>query len=316
MSHMAALLSHKSPERTRDVQKRERPEIPDVVLVRNGLADQAAHQAGKCGHRRREPFVVQECRQADDGASQRPHHAPAQQSQQERALEHQIGEAVGVAEQAQNHAQSQSRRQEQQKLQFEVGVADLGEEHLAKDCPANQQRGERRRHADLHEQREKQVLAGKEGFHALRRAVRASGLYGSQSPAECKATAREAAAILRTLRIMAKQKTKRGASRRATAGRLRIVAEAALPTRFGLFTILGIEGRTPEETLVVLRHGRVTRSIGAAGAHSLAVPYGRRIGLRSAAIAAPSSNFRCERSRRRRRACCSTCRRKAAASAC
>jgi GTP cyclohydrolase II len=57
---------------------------------------------------------------------------------------------------------------------------------------------------------------------------------------------------------MAKQKAKRGASRRATAGRLHIVAEAALPTRFGLFTILGIEGRTPEETLVVLRHGRVT----------------------------------------------------------
>src|SRR5580693_6674389 len=57
---------------------------------------------------------------------------------------------------------------------------------------------------------------------------------------------------------MTKQKAKRAASRRATSGGLRIVAEAALPTRFGLFTILGVEGRTPEETIVVLRHGRVT----------------------------------------------------------
>jgi GTP cyclohydrolase II len=68
---------------------------------------------------------------------------------------------------------------------------------------------------------------------------------------------------------MTKQKAKRGGSRRATPGRLRIVAEAALPTRFGLFTILGIEGRTAEETLVVLRHGRVTpRSVPLVRIHS------------------------------------------------
>jgi GTP cyclohydrolase II len=68
---------------------------------------------------------------------------------------------------------------------------------------------------------------------------------------------------------MARQKAKKGASRRAKAGRLRIVAEAALPTRFGLFTILGVEGRTPEETLVVLRHGRVTpRSVPLVRIHS------------------------------------------------
>src|SRR5580704_16993162 len=68
---------------------------------------------------------------------------------------------------------------------------------------------------------------------------------------------------------MTKQKAKRAASRRATSGGLRIVAEAALPTRFGLFTILGIERRTPEETLVVLRHGRVTpRSVPLVRIHS------------------------------------------------
>lgn len=57
---------------------------------------------------------------------------------------------------------------------------------------------------------------------------------------------------------MAKQKAKRGAARFSASGRLRIVAEAALPTRFGKFTILGIEGRQPEETLAVLKHGTLT----------------------------------------------------------
>jgi GTP cyclohydrolase II len=37
---------------------------------------------------------------------------------------------------------------------------------------------------------------------------------------------------------------------------VRVVAEAQLPTRFGQFTILGVEGRSPGETAVVLRHGR------------------------------------------------------------
>jgi GTP cyclohydrolase II len=37
----------------------------------------------------------------------------------------------------------------------------------------------------------------------------------------------------------------------------RIIARAYLPTRFGDFTVLGVEGRTPEESAVVLLHGRV-----------------------------------------------------------
>jgi len=68
---------------------------------------------------------------------------------------------------------------------------------------------------------------------------------------------------------MAKQNARRRVPRRNTPKRVRIVAEAALPTRFGLFTILGVEGRTPEETLVVLRHGRVTpRSVPLVRIHS------------------------------------------------
>ncbi len=38
---------------------------------------------------------------------------------------------------------------------------------------------------------------------------------------------------------------------------MRVVAEAQLPTRFGRFTILGVEGRTPEEAAVVLRRGHL-----------------------------------------------------------
>jgi GTP cyclohydrolase II len=40
-------------------------------------------------------------------------------------------------------------------------------------------------------------------------------------------------------------------------GKIRVVAEATLPTRFGLFTVLGIQGRGPADTAVALRHGEV-----------------------------------------------------------
>jgi len=55
--------------------------------------------------------------------------------------------------------------------------------------------------------------------------------------------------------MKAKRKPK-SRGRRRDAGRPRIVAQAALPTRHGRFTILGVEGRTPAEVVVVLRHTR------------------------------------------------------------
>lgn len=39
--------------------------------------------------------------------------------------------------------------------------------------------------------------------------------------------------------------------------RIRVVAEAKLPTRFGRFTVLGVHGQGKGETAVVLRRGRV-----------------------------------------------------------
>ena len=48
-----------------------------------------------------------------------------------------------------------------------------------------------------------------------------------------------------------------GAGRGAEAENVRVVAKAGLPTQYGRFTILGIEGDTPEQTAVVLTRGRL-----------------------------------------------------------
>src|SRR5580704_13812154 len=49
-----------------------------------------------------------------------------------------------------------------------------------------------------------------------------------------------------------------GSSRNGSRSGIRIVARAKLPTRFGPFEILGIEGRNPQESAVALVHGRVS----------------------------------------------------------
>jgi len=45
--------------------------------------------------------------------------------------------------------------------------------------------------------------------------------------------------------------------RKKQAVKARVVARAELPTRFGRFTILGIQGRGPNEEAVAIQHGRV-----------------------------------------------------------
>jgi GTP cyclohydrolase II len=47
--------------------------------------------------------------------------------------------------------------------------------------------------------------------------------------------------------------------RKKTGARVRIVARAKLPTRFGQFSIIGVEGRNAAESAVVLRHGKIRR---------------------------------------------------------
>jgi len=65
---------------------------------------------------------------------------------------------------------------------------------------------------------------------------------------------------------MAKEHKQKSAAKAGNAGRAgrtklpqaRIVAEARLPTRFGAFTICGVEGATAAETAVALCHGRIS----------------------------------------------------------
>jgi GTP cyclohydrolase II len=55
-----------------------------------------------------------------------------------------------------------------------------------------------------------------------------------------------------------KTKSRKPASRKKSASSgIRIVARAKLPTRFGPFEILGIEGRNEQESAVALVHGKI-----------------------------------------------------------
>jgi len=57
---------------------------------------------------------------------------------------------------------------------------------------------------------------------------------------------------------MARQTRQRSrASRAAAQEGIRVVARAKLPTRFGAFEILGIEGKGAQESVVALVHGRI-----------------------------------------------------------
>jgi GTP cyclohydrolase II len=53
-----------------------------------------------------------------------------------------------------------------------------------------------------------------------------------------------------------RRQTKKRSARRTARGGVRVVARANLPTRFGQFSVLGVEGATPEESAVVLVHGK------------------------------------------------------------
>ena len=80
-------------------------------------------------------------------------------------------------------------------------------------------------------------------------------------------------------------------NRNGKTGKARIVARAKLPTRFGKFTILGVEGRGKNETAVVLEHGRVRGAKAPlVRIHSQCLT-GDML-FRSAAIAGRSSNCR------------------------
>ena len=61
--------------------------------------------------------------------------------------------------------------------------------------------------------------------------------------------------------------TSRG-PRKASKAPIRIVARAKLPTRFGLFEVLGIQGRSDKESAMVLLHGPIRRRTPLVRVHS------------------------------------------------
>ena len=57
-------------------------------------------------------------------------------------------------------------------------------------------------------------------------------------------------------------------ARKKTGPRIRIVARAKLPTRFGPFEIVGLEGRNEQESAVALLHGRIRGRVPMVRVHS------------------------------------------------
>src|SRR6267378_1888512 len=79
-------LPHQAHYVARNIQKRERPEVPKISLVGNRLAHQAAEQSRRGRRRHGQPFVRGQRRNGYNRAANRPHHAAAQQTHQERAF--------------------------------------------------------------------------------------------------------------------------------------------------------------------------------------------------------------------------------------
>src|ERR1700690_2620275 len=150
-------------EPLRNIQKKERAEMPDVFLFRNHFADHAGEQSDQRGKRARQPLVMAECGKRDERAAEQSNDAPANQAHQKGSFEHQIKEAV--AEQAQHDADRERRRQKQQQHHFLIGVPDFREDKLSKRAEADQQRSKRRRKAHFQDQREKQIAANVEVAH-------------------------------------------------------------------------------------------------------------------------------------------------------
>src|ERR1700739_1948111 len=91
---------------------------------------------------------------SDDRAADRTDNASPKQPHYKCAYKGEIGEAVVRADQAQGDADNERWRHEEHEFELLVGVALLGEEHLAKSPPARQQRGNRGGNAYLEQERE------------------------------------------------------------------------------------------------------------------------------------------------------------------
>ena len=151
-----ATFAHQADDRAGNSEKRERAEIPDLLFVRDYLTDDTAGESRKRGHRHGKPLVIDKTWEADERPAEGADDASAEKSEKERAFEHQVSKAIRRAQESHHHAEREGRREEEHQFDFEVGIADLGVEDIAKGAPASQDRRDGAGHADLHQQREEE----------------------------------------------------------------------------------------------------------------------------------------------------------------
>jgi hypothetical protein len=160
-------------DRFRNVQKGEGAEVPEIFLIGNGLADQTAEQAGGGSGRHGEPLVRDQRGNGDNRAADGADDAAAEQTHQKSTFEREIGELIGIADEAEGNAEDKRRRHEKHELEFLIGIALFGEENAAESVPAGEECGDGGGYADLEEQGEEEVANLGGGVHgSLRGPIR------------------------------------------------------------------------------------------------------------------------------------------------
>lgn len=96
-----------------NVEKGEGAKVPDVFFIGDGLANEAADEARSSSGWHSQPFMTDEGGDGDDGTADGADHAAAEKAHQESTFEREIGEAVGVANEAKSDAEDERRGHEQ-----------------------------------------------------------------------------------------------------------------------------------------------------------------------------------------------------------
>ena len=255
LPHDFALADH-AHDGFGNVEEGERAEVPEVFLVGDDLADQATEQAGGGSGGHGEPFVGDQGGNSDDGAANRADDATAEQSHKEGAFEGHVGEAVGGAQEPEENAEKQGRAHEEHQLEFLVGIAFFREEDAAEGVPASQESSERRGHANLKQQRKDEVAYCQKQAPVANAALAIVMKLDELSHGESRSAAADGSLLLYWMVLMGKKIVSRQSKKSSPAGPRR-VAKAALPTRYGKFTIYGFEGVGPREEAVALVRGKV-----------------------------------------------------------
>src|ERR1700726_3051138 len=117
-------MAQETPDPLRNVQKKERAEMPDIFFFRHYFADHSGDEADQGGGGAGEPFVIAKSGKADERAAEQADDATSDETHEERAFEGE-GEETETG-QAEDHSDGKRRSEEKQEHNFLVGVADLG----------------------------------------------------------------------------------------------------------------------------------------------------------------------------------------------